>query len=307
MLARPVWSREELEAARAKAMALFRQQRMLEPLEHYLNVFDEYQGVIEDLLERTVDLTELPTEAAEILVDPQAQEVLRYLTGPPISADDLKVVAEASLSAQRVRNDAEMVQRIVQVIRDGLDRRRFPWVTEVRDPSEAERTAAILASAALIAMRKTETARRGEGQAQQEQQVKEALLGTGFVEVPRRTVMTMSDAPHAGEFCGESQLSGRKADYLVGLYDGRLMPVECKVSNSSTNSIKRLNNDAAVKANVWIREMGENHVVPAAVLSGVYKLRNLTDAQRRGLTIFWAHELDAMVKWINDTRESRGR
>jgi hypothetical protein len=302
MLARPIWSTEQLDAARLAATALFRHQRMLEPLDAYLNTFDEYQGVVEELLERTIDLTALPAEAAAILTDARSQEALGYLTGPPISADDLKVVAEASLSAQQVRKDSEMVQRIVQVIKDGLDRRRFPWVSEGREPSEAERDAAILASAALIAMRRTETARRGEGQAQQEQQVKDALLAAGFVEVPRRSVMTMAQAPRAGEFCGESQLSGRKADYLVGLYDGRLMPIECKVSNSSTNSIKRLNNDAAVKANVWSREMGENHVVPAAVLSGVYKLRNLEDAQRRGLTIFWSHELDAMVNGINATR-----
>lgn len=265
MLARPIWSIEQLDAARLTATALFRHQRMLEPLEAYLNTFDDYQGVVEELLERTVDLTELPAEAAAILADPRSQEALRYLTGPPISADDLKVVAEASLSAQPVRQDAAMVQRIVQVIKDGLDRRRFPWVSEGREPAEAERAAAILASTALIAMRRTETARRGEGQAQQEQQVKEALLTAGFVEVPRRSVMTMAQAPRAGEFRGESHLSGRKADFLVGLYDGRLMPIECKVSDSSTNSIKRLNNDAAVKANVWTREMGENHVTSSYV------------------------------------------
>ena len=43
-------------------------------------------------------------------------------------------------------------------------------------------------------------------------------------------------------------LGTRKADVLVGLHDRRLMPIEAKVSNSFTNSIKRLNNDAAVKA-----------------------------------------------------------
>ena len=49
---------------------------------------------------------------------------------------------------------------------------------------------------------------------------------------------------------------GRKADFVVCLYDGRKMPLECKVSNSSTNSVKRLNNDAAVKAVRWIQGFG---------------------------------------------------
>ncbi len=62
------------------------------------------------------------------------------------------------------------------------------------------------------------------------------------------------------------------------------MPIECKVSNSATKSIKRLNNDAAVKAVSWRTDLGAANVVPPAVLSGVYKLRNLIDAQEKGLT-----------------------
>jgi hypothetical protein len=37
-------------------------------------------------------------------------------------------------------------------------------------------------------------------------------------------------------------------------------------------------------------------------LSGVYKLRNLVDAQDRGLTLFWAHDLAALTDWIARTR-----
>lgn len=35
---------------------------------------------------------------------------------------------------------------------------------------------------------------------------------------------------------GESLFGTRKADLVIRLYDGRAMPTECKVSNSSTNS-----------------------------------------------------------------------
>ena len=80
------------------------------------------------------------------------------------------------------------------------------------------------------------------------------------------------------------------------------MPIECKVSNSSTNSVKRLNNDAAVKAASWKVDFGLRQVVTIAMLSGVYKLHNLVDAQDRGLTIFWAHDLKAMTYWIASTR-----
>ena len=105
-----------------------------------------------------------------------------------------------------------------------------------------------------------------------------------------------------GEFCRESDFGGRKADLIVRLWDGRVLPVECKVSNSSTNSVKRLNNDAAAKAEVWIKEFGTATVIPAAVLSGVFKIHNLENAQARGLTLFWAHRLDAMIDFIEETR-----
>jgi len=53
---------------------------------------------------------------------------------------------------------------------------------------------------------------------------------------------------------------------------------------------------------VWIRDFGRRQVVPAAVLSGVFKLHNLEAAQDAGLTLFWAHALDAMVDWIDALR-----
>ena len=84
------------------------------------------------------------------------------------------------------------------------------------------------------------------------------------------------------------------------------MALECKVSNSSTNSIKRLNNDAAVKAQTWRREFGTEQVVTAAVLDGVYALRNLIDAQEKGLTIFWAHDLRSMLQWMHGTKPDSG-
>jgi hypothetical protein len=120
--------------------------------------------------------------------------------------------------------------------------------------------------------------------------------------VPTRPIPTLDAAPESGEFCGESKLGTRKADFVIRLWDRRIMALECKVSNSATNSVKRLNNDAAAKAESWRHDFGERQVVPAAVLSGVYKIHNLVDAQDRGLTIFWAHDLDELVKWIEKTR-----
>lgn len=302
---RDIWSAAELDTDRARARELFARERMQEPLDEYSGHFERVLDVLDDLLEGTVDLAELEAHALDILTDPDKLEGFRYLAGPPISADDLKTLADTnSLAPQVLRANPDVVQRLVATVREGLDRRRFPWVTEGREATDEERRTAILASAALIATRRTETNRRNESKRIQEEQVRQALLGSGFEEVriAGNAIRTIAEAPQPGQFCREIQLGTRKADLVVGLWDRRVMPIECKVSNSSTNSIKRLNNDAAVKAEVWVTEFGRLQIVPVAVLSGVYKLRNLEQAQQRGLTLYWAHRLSDLLDWIGRTR-----
>jgi hypothetical protein len=89
---------------------------------------------------------------------------------------------------------------------------------------------------------------------------------------------------------------------VLHLNDTRLMPIECKVSNSATNSVKRINNDAAAKATAWHKLFGTNQVVPTAVISGVFKVGNLIQAQDSGLTLFWAHDLAKLGKFIRSTK-----
>jgi len=301
MIAPPRWSEAELHAQRSRSQEIFRDQRIQEPLENYLETFDRYQGSVEDLLETTVDLSNLGEGALGILTNPALLQAFRYLAGPPISMDDLKILSEA-VTPNRLRNNPEMVRRVIDVVLRGLDRRRFPWVTENRDPTESERSAAVLASAALMATSRAGTSRRNVSKERQEALVEQALLDARMTAVTTRRIGTTNQAPRTGEFCRESLLGTRKADFVVGLYDHRLMAIECKVSNSATNSVKRLNNDAAAKAEVWLSEFGRANVIPTAVLSGVYKIHNLLNAQERGLTLFWAHDLSGMIRWIESTR-----
>lgn len=88
---------------------------------------------------------------------------------------------------------------------------------------------------------------------------------------------------------------------MVRLYDDRCLAIECKVSNSAVNSVKRLNNDAVAKAAQWITDFGKQ-VVPSAVLSGVFKKHNLEEAQAAKLAIFWAHNLAPLGEFIHQTK-----
>jgi len=306
----PVWSNDQIERDVAQARALFRQERLEEPVEAYVEAFDAIRGSVEKLLADTGDLAQWDEKALQILSDPAMLIGVRYLAGPPISQDDLRTLVDAvSLSPSYLRQTPELVDLIVNTILTGLDRRRFPWVAEGRAPTESERHAAIIASAALIAAQRVATKRRSEGKSAQEELVREQLVALGFQEivVPKMTIQTIANAPRPGEFCREVLLGNKKADLVIGLWGNLTVAIECKVSNSSVNSFKRLNHEAVGKAKEWVAEFGRRNVFPVAVLGGVFNPRNVHLAQDAGLTIIWGHRLVDLIAWIIAIRAASER
>lgn len=297
----PRWPEDVLERERLRAIEIFREERLTEPLERYLEAFDDYVASVDRLMRESDDLRSLHDVAQEVLTDADLLKAIRYLAGPPVSADDLMELAEVQLTASRLRNDEDAARRVITTVLAMLDKRRFAWVAEGRSPTSEERTASATASASLMASQRVRTIRANGAKTIQESRVRTYLAASGLTEVSTREIETQSNAPSSGEFCAECLVVGRKADVVVGLHDGRVMPIECKVSNSATNSVKRLNNDAAVKAVVWLDELGPRNVVPVAVLSGVFKTLNLVQAQARGLTIFWAHDLSPLRDFVSAT------
>ncbi|MGH2559495.1 MAG: XamI family restriction endonuclease [Thermomicrobiales bacterium] len=296
-LSRTLWTSEELDADRLLSEEQFRGRWLEEPLDEYLNQFDLVQLVVEDFLDRTDNLARLEEHALVVLSDPDRIDAFRYLAAPPISIDDLMTLVETNtLAPQVLREHGEIVRRLVQTIRTRLDRSRFPWVAEGREPSPVERKAAVVATTTLIATRRAETARRKSGKQAHGEQIRRVLLDIGMSEttVPGGVIDSMIQAPKPGQFCRKIVLGTRKADFVVGLWDGRLMPIECTVSNSAVNSI----NGAG-----WISDLGRRNVVPTAVLSGTYNLYDLELAQSRGLTIYWAHRLSDLTDLIEQTQK----
>jgi hypothetical protein len=297
MISAPRWTAEELERDRTIAIEEFRKQRLAESAERSAAAYEDYSERFGKLFAATDALTCLERSALDDL------EIARYLTAPPISADDLKVLADVeSIAPSRIAADDAIADRLLNTIRHGLDAKRFPWVRRGDRPSDAERHAALVASSSLAASQRVATNRRNQSKDEQEEAVRQCLRQAHFQQVPAVSVQSIGQAPEQGHFCSECLVGTRQADILVCTYDHRMVPIECKVSNSSTNSIKRLNNDAAVKAEVWRKDFGERHVVPTAVLSGVYKLHNLLEAQERGLFLLWAHNLQPLTDWLERTR-----
>lgn len=226
-----------------------------------------------------------------------------YLTAPPISEDDLKTLTEASLAASTVRNNLDQAIRLRDIIFRILDPHRFPWVGENRDPRPEERAAAIVASAALVAARKVETFRRNDAKDRQENKVKSLLVELGFKEESKHSIATAASVPQRGQFMGETPLAGAKADVVATLHDGRIMAIECKVSNSAVNSYKRIVHDTGGKATIWYRELGRANVIASAVLSGVFNPANCLSVQNnKDVFLFWDFRLDDLRTFIETVR-----
>ncbi|HQY90815.1 XamI family restriction endonuclease [Caldilinea sp.] len=299
------WLPEKLETDLAVAIQNFRDERLQEPLAAYLEAYDQAEEIIEGLLRSTDNLMSMEATALALFQQPDSLDALRYLAAPPISEDDLKILVDsASLAPRTFTADPALAARLVQTIQAVIDPRRFPWHAERREATREERQAAVMASTVLIAAQRLATRRRSEGKQVQETLVRQTLLDHGLeiVAIPGNAIQTLSQAPGPGKFCSEAILGTRKADFVVGLWDTRILAIECKVSNSSLNSVNRLNNDAAAKAEEWLKDFGVRNIVPAAVLSGVYKLHNLLNAQQRGLTLYWAHRLVDLTGWIESVR-----
>jgi hypothetical protein len=303
----PRWSEAELARRVVEATAIFREERLSEPLEKWVQEFDSSAADLRRLfaIRGIIQPIGLRPEDVVAIFAGGLGDVFRYLAGPPISADDLETLAGvSSLSTPALAaNGFAAAGAICDIFRRTVDPRRFPWISEAREPSANEVDVAIASSAALIAGQRVQTGRRTASKNAQEEAVKVFLRSLGFHDAPTpRRINTLDDAPPRGHFCSEALVGTRKADVPVRLYDGRLMPIECKVSNSALNSIKRINNDAAVKAGLWLHEFGARQIVPVAVLSGVFDVGNLVRAQEGSLTLFWSHRLDQMREFIESTK-----
>ena len=71
-------------------------------------------------------------------------EALRYLAGPPVSDDDLEVIAGVDSIAPGVLiKDAEALNKVFGVIERVIDQKRFPWMQTRTSPTDEQREAAL--------------------------------------------------------------------------------------------------------------------------------------------------------------------
>lgn len=298
------WNREQLIVDAEISTEIFRRERMKVSdawKKHYFKSLEKFERLFQKLDD--LKREDLDDETLVDVFHDDLRDALRYLAGPPISDDDLKVIADVKSLAQTVlRNDPAIARDAFDLIWSSIDTYRFPWIETKGSPDQHQKNTALTASAVLLAAQRVATERRVHGGNNQERNLKKYLKRIGFEEIPAVDFSTIMAGPQHMQFCGECKLGDRKADVFVRLHDTRLMPIECKVSNSTLNSLKRLNNDAAAKAEFWIRAFGDRQVVPAALLAGVFAIKNLENAQKSQLALFWSHDLDKLGDFIKSTK-----
>ena len=79
----PHWSDECLEADRTSAIAVFREERLKEPVEAYTDQFESARDAFDELLETTVDFTLLAQNAMDVLAEAKFLEAVRYVVLRP--------------------------------------------------------------------------------------------------------------------------------------------------------------------------------------------------------------------------------
>lgn len=298
------WSPEEIFGDVIQAAADFRERRLGEPKDKYLQAFElletangELVGSLSRLAERPVDTEWL----ASALANEHLKTALRYVGAPPISEDDLETLTGSSLAPAKVRASGALAEQLCDFLLRILDPKRFPWIYDKRAATPEEIARAVLASAVVAATQRVQTARRRDERIAVEGAVRGLLVGAGWscVSKPRSGITNIrSHAPQAGEFMEGVTLGVNGADFVIGLRDGRILAIECKGSNSEINSRKRLNKEVVNDARAWLREFGDQMLVPATAIQGVFKPAYIAAVQDIPVVFFWGHRLEDLRKFL---------
>jgi hypothetical protein len=301
------WTLAEITADAAIARDEFRHRRFGEPMDQYLKAFQALEHANEALIPRLPELFEEQINAAfisDLLRDENMRIALRYLGAPPISEDDLKTMIGSSLAWTLIQKDPERAAAIRDVVAQILDPKRFPWVAEGRLPTREEQQAAILASTVVAAAQRVQTSRRSDERRLLEGTVRGLITEMNFVPVTVRRIESLRrDAPRPGEFSARSCVLGEEeADIVVGLFDHRVLAIECKGSNSEINSRKRINKEIGQDARNWVSRFGSDDFVAAGAIQGVFKPSYIAAAQETPLVFFWGHRLEDLREFIDAAR-----
>lgn len=308
------WTEDELKRDAAEARRRFVKERrsaLAREQKAYASWLGDYASTVRDLLAASNELLGL---TGSVLAERQFLNLARYLAIPPISLDDLDTLTDSCFGSwvkqtteRGVRPTDREFAAAAGIISERLDEGRAPWLAAGRKPTKAERGTFVNWMASIPAMNRLATTRRGERSRCQEDLTRAAVKTAGYR--PATTPGTLSDPVkdmEPGTYSEKSRrLLGTNMDVPVRLKSnhatGQLfLAVECKVSNSSLNSRKRLL-EVNSKRETWDSSGLPHRFRTAAVLAGVFDIARLVEAQNAGVLIFWEHRLQDLTAFLRAT------
>lgn len=157
------WSRQEILRDVEQAKELFRQRRLEEPKERYLEAFKSLERANKKVVELLPGLLADPVDPrllSSLIREEDLLTALRYLGAPPISTDDLETLLSNTLAPTLIAQNSDRAKNLVDILRRILDPKRFPWIYENRPASRSEKNAAVLASCVAASAQRVQTSRR---------------------------------------------------------------------------------------------------------------------------------------------------
>ncbi len=305
------WTEKELEGDAAEARRRFvleRRSALAREQKTYAQWLVEYTSAVRRLLGASNDLRDL---VASALTERELLNLARYLAVPPISLDDLDTLTDACFglwvgqkTERGTRPTDEEFASAAELISERIDHGRAPWLALGRSPTEIERENFANWMASIPAMNRLTTIRRGERSRQQEDLTRAAAKAAGYR--PAISPGTLTDPVkdmYPGTYSQKSRrLLGTNMDVPIRLKANHatgqvFIAVECKVSNSSLNSRKRLL-EIRSKRETWDSSGLPHRFRTAAVLTGVFDVGRLIETQDTGVLIFWEHRLQDLTEFL---------
>lgn len=231
--------------------------------------------------------------------------VLRHLFAPPISQDQLKLVAplypkSAEKTWKRLSDAAALeFANEFQARRDVF---LTPWLAGNANPTRRQIKRVVDTLTPMISSQIFNTVRRNRLSDEQEAAVETMLGGKGWPRVASATVSSPADIAPAHYMrktrCVASASGATKeVDIACGVRTTLLLAMECKVSNDATNSVKRVS-DVLDKAKSWQTHWG-HFIQTAALLQGVIAYKDVARLLEANVRVFWSHDLQALSDWLD--------
>jgi len=262
----PHWSPDQFDVDRTKSLGAFVASWGAEGTNRYQGIVAEYASQLDRLFIASHDLVEL--SGATFTDDASLVQPARFLTAPPVSADDLTTLIGGNISGKAP--DKDRATQAAKIIRSAWDPLRFPWIEATRSPTKAERRTAILWTASIWAIEAMRTLKRNESSRQQEDLVSRTLEGAGYTRIPRAgssTLTILNAVASRARRCWAVRRATCRCGYMTDACSPLSAKCLTRPSTPESASIRRLERTRRTGARTLVRRLSRPRYSPACIHS----------------------------------------